>query len=273
MRHGVSAAAVVALLAGACASGTGDAVVVLAASSLVDLANDAVMAWDGHATVSDAGSQVLRAQVVAGAPADLVLLADPDIADGLHRDGHTGPPTPLASTGLAVAVSRGAAGRVTSPADLADPDLTVVLADDTVPLGSYTRQALQRLERTGAAPRGTERAVLAGADSYEDAARLVLAKITSGDADAAVVYRTDVLAAQRAGQDIRLVPWPPAADVEATYTGQVVLGRGREAAARRLLDFLASPAAAPVWRQHGFRPRVGDSSAGARPGHVEPTRG
>lgn len=225
---------------------------VLVAASLTDVADELFEARDGAAVVSEGGSQILAAQIRAGAPADLLLSADPDIAAELARRGHAGEPVPVARNRLAVVTVAGSG--IDSAVDLARARPRVVLADAAVPLGRYTREALDRLERTGAAPPGTAREVLEGADSLEDDARTVLAKVTTGEADAGVVYATDAQAARRAGAGVTVVPWPPAADVIVTYTAQAVADAADPAAAEELLRFLRSPQAAEIWRRHGFEP-------------------
>lgn len=243
------AAVLVLSLAGACGD-PDDEVVVLVAASLTDVAADLAAAWDGGIILSEGGSQVLAAQIRAGAPADLLLSADPEIAEALAADGYASAPTPLAWNGLAIVTGSG--GVVDDVTDLARDELRVVLADASVPLGGYTRQALRRLERSGLAPARFATDVLEGADSFEDDARTVLAKVTTGEADAAIVYRTDAAAAGRTDPDVRTIAWPSEADVTATYTAQVV--DSGTASAADLQDFLQSPQAAEIWRAHGFVP-------------------
>jgi molybdate transport system substrate-binding protein len=236
-------------LAGCTRPAADGALVVLAASSLVDVTDALVDAWDGEALVSEAGSQVLAAQIRGGADADLLLLADPAVAAALAAEGFAADPVVVAANQLAIVVHPDAAAAVTTPADLADAELRVVLADAGMPLGTYTRRALAGLESSGRVPAGTADAVLAGADSFEDAARVVLAKVASGEADAAVVYRTDAIAA---GRDVVTRAWPADGDVRIRYVAQEV--DGARPAAADLLAFLTSDTARDVWRRHGFLP-------------------
>lgn len=237
----------VLLAATACAP-SGDDLVVLTASSLVDVTDALAADWGGGAVlVSDAGSQVLAAQVRAGADADVLLLADPAVAAALHEEGHASAPVAVATNGLAIVVAADA--EVTSLADLARPDLRVVLADETVPLGAYTREGLARAEELGLLPVGGAAEVVGNADSLEDAARVVLAKVTAGEADAAIVYATD---AATVDGGAHVIAWPAGADVTASYTVQLVDGARPEAAA--LADHLASSAAATTWERFGFAP-------------------
>lgn len=235
--------ALAVVLAGTGCAGTPRDTHVLAAASLGPVVEDLVERGPVPATVTAGGSQVLAAQVRAGAPVDILLLADPALADRLADEGLATRPTPIATTGLAVA-TRPDAG-IEHVADLADPALRVVLADEAVPLGAYTRTALERLEAAGLAPAGTAAAVLAGADSLEDDASHVLAKVTSGEADAAVVYATDAARAD----GLTVLPWPADADVTAVYTVQVV-DDGPDAA--DLAAWLAGDEARAVWQAAGF---------------------
>lgn len=236
----------------------------LVAASLTDVAEELFDAWGGSAVVSEGGSQILAAQIRAGAPADILLSADPDIAGDLADRGLAGDPVPVARNGLAVVTTVGSG--IDGPADLARARPRVVLADSPVPLGRYTRRALRRLEELGTAPAGTARAVLDGVDSFEDDARTVLAKVTTGEADAAIVYATDAQAARRAGADVTVVPWPAVADVPITYTAQVVADAPHPAAAEDLLRFLTSPPAAEIWRRHGFEQVTSRTPASHTPG-------
>ncbi len=239
---------VLAGVAAGCASGGGDELVVLSASSLVDVTAALGAAWpDGHVLVSDAGSQVLAAQVRAGADADVLLLADPAVAGALHDEGLASEPVAVATNGLTIVVSPEASARVGDLADLARPGLRLVLADEGVPLGDYTRRALALAEEQGLLPAGGAAAVLANAVSLEDAARVVLAKVTAGEAEAAVVYATDAAAA---GEAVTTLPWPPDADVTATYTVQVVTDA--RAGAEEFASFVGSREAAVTWQRFGF---------------------
>ena len=221
---------------------------VLVASSLAAVAEELTHAWDARAGVSEAGSHVLAAQVEAGADADVVLLADAHVADELTAAGLAPPPITLATTSLSV-LSRPDAD-VRSVADLAREDVRLVLADAAVPLGRYTRTGLDLLERGGALGPGGAAVVIDNARSLEDSARLVMAKLVAGEADAAIVYRTDSLRAVAVDPSLRILEWPRPAQVEVLYTAQALTARGED-----LVRFLRSDAAVPIWEDHGFDPR------------------
>lgn len=239
---------VLAVLAGGCASER-EGLTVLAASSLQRVSSALLAATGTPGDVSGAGSHTLAAQVEAGVPGDVLLLADPVLARRLEEAGLAGPPVEVARTVPIIAVAPEAADRLLRPQDLAAPDLRVVLGDEDVPLGRHTREALRLLERAGTVPVGALDRILASTDSFEAEARLVLVKLTSGEADAAVVYESDVVALE--GQ-VRTVPLPGAAEVR--YTAQVLTRADDPDLARRFLRDLTGETTSATWRRFGFRP-------------------
>ncbi len=235
-------ASVLGLLAllGGCAPGQDGTVVVLAASSLEPVVEDLIEASGIDAVVSAAGSQVLRAQVEARAPADLVLLADPDIAQELAAAGLAPAPATIATSRLAILARPGT--DIRGPEDLARPGLRVVIADRDVPLGRYTRAAFEQWSASGLLTSDQLAAVDDNIVSLEDSAALVRAKVTSGAADAAISYLVDV-------GELDHVPLDNVAG--ARYTLQRLTDL---AGAHELEAFLRSEAARAIWEAHGFTP-------------------
>ena len=189
----------------ACESG-GTTLTVLAASSLADafelVARDFEDVHPGvDVRVSTAGSQQLATQVLEGAPADVFASADvaqmQRVVDaGLARD-----PVVFAHNELAIAVAPDTTA-VRSFEDLGDPAVRVVLAAPEVPAGQYARGLLDALE------------VDVVPVSLEPNVRAVLSKVSLGEADAGIVYRSDLVAA---GADPYEVEIPDGANVRADY--------------------------------------------------------
>lgn len=167
---------------------------------------------------SFAGSQQLVAQLAQGAPADVVATADEESMQRLVDARLVDPPAALARNTLVIAVAPGNPRAVTRLSDLGRPGLAVVLADPSVPAGRATRRVLDAAG-VRVSPRSLELDV-----------RATLAKVTSGAADAAVVYATDVRAS--AGR-ATAVPFPEASAPEAgvAYRIAVVSGTGHRPAA------------------------------------------
>lgn len=220
------------LLLAACVGGDDSTVNLFAAASLTDAFAEVEAAFeDEHPDVDVvlnlAGSSALREQILAGAPADVFVPADPADATG-------GDPVPIATNELQLVVPAANPGDVDGLADLADPDLLVGLCAVEVPCGRLARGALEAA--------GVEASV----DTEEPDARSLLTKVAEGELDAGLVYRTDVLAA---GDAVRGIDLPPEAAAPTTYVAVALTDDGAELAA-----FLTGTRAQEILRAHGFAP-------------------
>jgi len=217
-----------ALATAGCGTSDGPGVTVAAAASLTE-ALEAL----GGATFGFAGSQQLVAQVEARAPVDVVATADTAAMDRLVRGGLVETPATFARNRLAIAVETGNPDRIGGLADLGRTGLKVVLADPTVPAGRYARQALDWA------------GVVVQPVSLELDVKAVARKVASGEADAGIVYVTDVGGASQ-------VDIPEAANVVATYPVAVVRATGNRAGAQAWVDRLLGPAGRSALAAHGF---------------------
>lgn len=182
----------------ACGSGAGDSsgqrtVTVLAASSLTDAFGRLATTFeaDHHATVrfSFGSSTDLAGQAADGAPGDVLATAD-ETSMKLARDaGVTGDPRPFATNQLVIVTPPDNPAGITGLADLARA--TWVRCVDDAPCGKVARAVL------------ADQGVTAEPASLEEDARSTLDKVTSGEADAALVYASD---AQSAGDGVRTIP-------------------------------------------------------------------
>ena len=222
----------------ACQAEDGTTLTVLAASSLSDafevIARDFEDEHPGvDVRISTAGSQQLATQVLEGAPADVFASADATQMARVLAEGLAVDPAVVAHNELAVAVRPGATA-VRSLEDLADPEVRVVLAAPEVPAGRYARQLL---EATG---------VEVAPVSLEPSVRAVLAKVSLGEADAGIVYRSDLVAA---GDDPLEVAIPEGATTRTDYPVAVLTDAAHPALARAFVDHVQSPSAqAHLWR-------------------------
>ena len=185
-----------------------------------------------------AGSQVLVAQVRDGAPLDVVITADERTARTLEEVGLlAGPPARFAGNRLAIAVAPGNPHGISGLDDLVDPQLTVILAAPEVPAGAYTRQML------------TAASVEVAPASFEPSVRAVLAKVELGEADAGIVYATDLRAAAVEGVAI-----DPARNVRASYYAAVVAESEVPQEADDFATYLQGAEAAAILASFGFLP-------------------
>jgi molybdate transport system substrate-binding protein len=148
------------------------------------------------------GSSALATQIVEGAPADVFVSASAEAMEPIVDAGLTAHPVDLATNSLVIAVPPGNQGRVSGLPDLANPDLTIALCAVEVPCGAL---AARVLEAAGVQP---------SVDSYEQDATAVLTKVELDEVDAALVYRTDVLAA---GDRVEGIEFPGAEDATTLY--------------------------------------------------------
>lgn len=227
----------------ACGTGTDadrrDAdLVVLAASSLSDVYQELATGFEEEqgveVTFSFGSSTDLAGQAADGAPGDVLATADEISMQVAEDAGVTGPVTRFATNALVL---------VTPPEDpagvsgLADLDgATWVRCADEVPCG---RVAVALLDDHG---------VTAEPASLEDDARATLDKVTSGEADAGLVYRTD---AHAAGPTVRTTEIPGAAEHRATYA-ITTLDQGDSELAAAWVDHVTSEEAEVLLQEAGF---------------------
>lgn len=243
MRSAASAAAVlgVAAILSGCAHAPPNTLTVFAASSLTKTFTNLGETFSEfnppeRVELSFGGSADLLAQLVHGAPGDLFAAADTATMDKAARAGLlAGSPRAFASNALTIVVAPGNPKGVRGFRDLADVSLVVCAAQ--VPCGA----ALPRLQRDA----GVRLDPLSEESSVTD----VLNKVTSGQADAGLVYVTD---ARAAGDKVSAVAFPEAAGAVNTYQ-IAVLKRAREPeVAVRFVDLVTGPTGRKVLDAAGF---------------------
>jgi molybdate transport system substrate-binding protein len=193
------------------------------------------------------GSDTLAAQILAGAPADVFASANDKQMQRVAAQ--TGPAVTLAHNHLVVIVPNNDAA-VATLADLGKPGVRLVLGAPTVPAGAYARAAFTALN--GVAGFGSDFAARAGANvvSEETDVKAVAAKVGLGEADAGVVYATDVtpqLAAQ-----VRVIRFPAGTAPEARYPIAVVKSAANADGAAAFVRFITSPQGEAFLRARGF---------------------
>ena len=230
---GALAAGAAACAAPAGGEGAGQQLTVFAAASLktpfTALAKEFESTHPGTKVVlSFAGSADLATQLGQGAPADVFASADvKNMAKVADAGLVEGTPRNFASNVLAIAVPPANPAKIGSFADLAKPGVKVVVCAAQVPCGA----AAKTVEgKTGVALKPV---------SEESSVTDVLGKVTSGEADAGLVYVTDVRAA--AGK-VKAVPFPEAAAAVNHYPiAALKSSRNQDLAA----SFLSAVAGAP----------------------------
>lgn len=247
MRRLGAVAAVLIALTAACSGGGGTRrqVTVFAAASLTDafkaMAKPFADAHDDYSlTFNFAGSQQLVAQLQQGAKADALATADRSTMASVPAKDRSSSPVVFARNRLVIAVSPGNPKHVETLADLARPDLKVVLAAPAVPAGKYARQAL------------VEAGVIVKPVSFEDNVEAVVTKVGLGEADAGIVYATDATA----GRNVAPVQIPDADNVIAEYLAAPLATGNRLSGGQQFVAFLRSPSGQAILRRFGFLPKT-----------------
>lgn len=189
-------------------------------------------------TFNFGGSDSLAAGITGGAPADVFAAASPKTMKIVTDEGDaSGAPATFVRNKLEIATLPGNPDRISSLKDLTRPGLKVVLCDKEVPCGTAAQKAL------GAG------GVKLTPVSYEQDVKSALTKVELEEADAAVVYRTDVKAA---GDKVEGVVFPEAADAVNDYPIALLKDAPNAAAAKAFISLVQSAEGRKVLTEAGF---------------------
>jgi molybdate transport system substrate-binding protein len=177
-------------------------------------------------TFNFGGSSALAASIVSGAPVDVFAAASTTTMRTVQDAGLTaGEPVVVARNRLEIAVPPGNPGRITGLADFADPARTIVVCDAAVPCGAAAKQVFALAE------------VDARPDSYEPDVTSVLTKVEGNEADAGLVYATDVRAA---GSRVEGIPFDEASRAVTDYPIAALKGSANAALAKAWVAYVRS---------------------------------
>ena len=208
-------------------------------STFEEIAADFEAAHDGVSVeLSFAGSSDLVAQIQQGAPADVFASADTANMDKLAADGLlAGTPASFAANTLMIAVPPGNPADVASLADLAGADLNLVVCAPDVPCGAAT----ERVEQAA----GLSFSPVSEEQSVTD----VLNKVITGEADAGLVYVTDV---RSAGDQVEGIEFPESAGAVNVYPIAALGGSTQPELAQEFVEAVLGPDGQKVLADAGF---------------------
>jgi molybdate transport system substrate-binding protein len=185
-------------------------------------------------------SSNLAAQIQQGAPADVFASADEaNLQKAVDSADITARPVLFAKNRLEIAVEKGNPQKVKDLADLDKSGLVLVLCADAVPCGKYAAEAFAKA------------GVTVNPASKEENAKATLSKVSLGEADASVVYATDVQAAKGAVSGVNI---PAGQNVIATYPIAAVKEADNPAAAKAWVRFIQTKGAQKTLQRFGFLP-------------------
>jgi molybdate transport system substrate-binding protein len=228
---------------------------VFAASSLTECFNEIATRFEKahpHASVelNFAGTPTLRTQIEQGASADVFASADRTHTAALEQQKLLPSSTIFARNEL-VLVAPAGNEKLSGFAELAGPDVKIVLADKTVPAGRYAEEVLHKIEAAGIGGGEFAARVKRNLVSRETNVRAVLSKVRLGEADAGFVYRTDAAAA--AGK-IRVIEIPDSLNAIAEYSIGVLSRSISLPLANEFMAMVVSGEGQAILREHGFQP-------------------
>lgn len=187
-----------------------------------------------------AASSDLVTQIGEGAPADVFASADPSSMTKLTDAGDNATePVMFAKNSAAILVEAGNPNEITGVSDLANEDLIVVVCAPEVPCGKY---AATIFENAG---------VTVTPKSLEENVKAVVTKVALGEADAGIVYATDVIAA---GSDAEGIEIPAEINVVAEYPIAITKGAPNAAGAGDFVDFVVGEQGQAIMVAYGFLP-------------------
>jgi molybdate transport system substrate-binding protein len=199
-----------------------------------------------------AGSQQLAQQLAQGAPADGFASANPRQMQVAIEAGRVaeGAPQVFASNRLVVVLPADNPGDVATLADLTRPGLKLVLAAEDVPVGAYSRTFLDRAAASGDFASDYREAVLDNVVSYEQTVKAVLTKVLLGEADAGIVYSSDVT--PDVADQVRQIAIPDTLNTSATYPIAMVEDAAQPDLAQMYIEYVLSPAGQSTLAEYGF---------------------
>ncbi|WP_432080388.1 molybdate ABC transporter substrate-binding protein [Streptomyces sp. WAC 04229] len=184
------------------------------------------------------GSDSLAAGITSGAPADVFASASPKTMKVVtDADAASGTPATFVRNQLQIATLPGNPDKIASLKDLTEPDLKVVLCDKSVPCGAAAQKALDasKLKLTPV--------------SYEEDVKSALNKVVLKEADAALVYKTDVKAA---GDKVEGVTFPESADAVNDYPITLLEDAPNAAVGKAFIELVRSAEGQKVLTEAGF---------------------
>lgn len=240
---GVGVVVLCGLALAGCGAGTERrTLTVLAAASLTESFTDLEKAFEAahpgvDVRLNFAGSSALAQQIANGAPADVFASADQANMDKVTEAGLATSPTVFATNRLTIAVAPGNPKRITGLADLGGDDVTSVVCAPQVPCGAAVGKA------------ATAAGVTLKPASEEQDVKAVLSKVTAGEADAGLVYVTDV-AATRGKAD--RVDFREAGDAVNSYPIVALAGAAKADLAEEFVAFVLGDAGRRELAEAGF---------------------
>ncbi len=232
---------------------------VMAAASLTDAFGEIGMQFEAkHSGVTVqfnfASSQQLAQQIIEGAPADVFASANQKQMQAVVDAGRIAADavTPFASNRLVVIYPKDNPAGIADLAGLSSEGLKLILAAKEVPVGQYSLDFLDKAAANPAFGAGYKDAVLANVVSYEENVKSVLTKVSLGEADAGIVYTSDISGS--AADLVGKIDIPDALNVIAVYPIAAINDSAASEMAQAFVAYVTSTEGRAVLEKYGFLP-------------------
>lgn len=233
-----------------------DEITVFAASSLTEVLTQVAEDYEhlrpGYGVnLVFGGSQELRARLEQGEQADIFIAADRHEMDAAAQTGMlSGQRHIVARNKLVVIVPRTNEAAINRLEDLAKPGVKISIGDEGVPVGRYARLFLQAASASGDFTPSFERDTLNNAVSQTASVKGIVAAVQSGEADAGIVYATDVT--RDVADEVTVIDIPTELNQEVIYTASLTYS-GVFGSAQDFIDYLIDPdGGRPTLESFGF---------------------
>lgn len=236
-------------------------IVVFSAASLTDAMEVLITNFEADhpgvkVIVNLAGSQQLAQQLIHGAPADVFASANQQQMDVVQSDGRINYEDQIifAQNSLVVIYSRDSKFSIKELVDLVEPNLKIIVAAQDVPVGRYSLDFLDRAARDATMGPEFREGVLKNIVSFEDNVKFVLTKVALGEADAGIVYVTDVYG--DGGFNVGVINIPDHLNPVADYPIAVLKDSKQSQLARSFIEYITSKEGRDILSAYGFAMKI-----------------
>ena len=226
---------------------------IMAAASLTEMFTEIESAYENEhpqidLQMSFAGSQSLATQIQEGVAADVFACANTKYMALLVEEGLVnGDDVALFAKNKLAIVTMKSLEEITSYGDFISSDYKIVIAHEIVPVGKYT---LAFLDKAEAVTPGYTAAFMAQVVSKETNVKIVASKVELGEADAGIVYRTDLTDSNK--DLINIVDIPDEQNVIATYPISKLAVTKHEGEANAFVGYMLSDNGRFILEKYGF---------------------
>ena len=197
-----------------------------------------------------AASSRLRIQIEYGGPADVFLSADTKHMDPLVKAKLAERSSIFAHNRLVIVVPKSNPAHINAPGDLGKRNVKLVIAAPETPIGTYTREVIQKMDASGKYGKGFAARALGNVCSQEPTVKAVVAKVHLGEADAGICYASDITPAIRPA--VSVIDIPDECNIIADYPIAVVAASRQKDLANQFVRFVLSPKGQSLLVKHGF---------------------